>query len=84
VEHRRVLGYNARLSPDEVDRLPDADYPVVVALPHAHKDGVSCEEHCRCGVVLGGTLVTVDVPAWFVGTLPRRSSCSTGNRSRGR
>lgn len=65
-------GYNARLSPDEVDRLPDGDYPVVVTLPHAHKDGVTCEEHCRCGVLLDGTLVTLDVPAWFVGTLPEK------------
>jgi hypothetical protein len=46
--------------------------PAVMTLPHAHKDGVTCEEHCRCGVLLDGTFVSVDVPAWFVGTLPEK------------
>lgn len=63
-------GYNAKLEAELVDQLPEVDYPVVLTIAHAHKLGVSCEPHCRCGVILDGTLVTVDVPAWFVGTLP--------------
>lgn len=67
----RKWGYNRQVD-DSVAEVPEARYPVVLAMPHYNRQAVRCEEHVRCVVTgEGGQLIAyIDVPVRYYLDLP--------------
>lgn len=67
----RKWGYNRQVD-ESVARVPEARYPVKIAMPHHHRQGVQCEEHVRCMVTgEGGQLIAlIDLPVRYYLDLP--------------
>ena len=62
------IGYNRAVESDPLEKLLDnydeeIRFPILLSIPHEHKDGKPCEPHMRCEIILGptGPKILVDV-----------------------